>query len=199
MTDIKNEVNREPVSRPPLDEIVRDLTILRQVSRPTTWAEVQELHLVDRLMALIRNRSGWVQSVGYAAIQIGIPLRMALYVPYEIDRSQSKTPVVLVNPVITMHSDLKPFQKEGCMSIPDQRQATWRWDKILVSHDLESGVRTFTEFQGFTAAVIQHEIDHMDGILNLERVTKPKTPGVNDACHCGSGFKFKRCCARKTA
>ena len=174
------------------DQIVTEQAILRQVSRETTWAEIRELKLIDRLMAFMDR--GWCPPVGYAAIQIGVPLRMAIYLPSRISRGDSKTPIVLVNPVITERKNPKPMQKEGCMSIPWQRQATWRYDEITYSHDLADGTRTFTKAQGFEAAVIQHEIDHMDGVLNLDRVKKPVLPGVNDTCSCGSGKKFKRCC-----
>lgn len=175
----------------PPDPIVTDPAVLAQVSRSTSWEEVQALGLVPRLMQIL-NR-GWCPSVGYAAIQIGIPLRMALYVPARISRGESKNPVVLINPVILSKKNIKPFQKEGCMSIPNQRQATWRYDEVVLTSDTSGKPMTFT-VQGFEAAVIQHEIDHMDGILNLQRVKKPVEPGANDTCGCGSGLKFKRCC-----
>lgn len=188
------DLSKQKVSRPDqgFDKIVTDLSVLEQRSCETSWPEIEKLSLIPRLMALLDR--GWCPAVGYAAIQIGVPLRMALYVPARIEYGKSKEPIVLVNPTITSKRNIKPFHKEGCMSLPDQRQATWRYDEIVFSHDLANGTRTFTTVQGFEAAVIQHEVDHMDGILNLERVKKPVTPGVNDTCSCGSGKKFKRCC-----
>lgn len=191
--ELKKELE-EAASKWPVDPIVTDRAVLTQVSRPTTWAEVQELGLIPRLMQIL-NR-GWCPSVGYSAIQIGVPLRMALYVPARISQGASKNPVVLINPVITSKKYVMPFHKEGCMSIPDQRQATWRYNEVIFTSDTSDKPITRTVV-GFEAAVIQHEIDHMDGILNLQRVTKPAIPGVNDRCGCGSGQKFKRCCARK--
>lgn len=175
-----------------VDDIVTDTRILYQISKETSWDEVHSLNLISRILDVLDR--GWCPAVGYAAIQIGVPLRMALYIPWRIDRTKTKEPVVLVNPTITTRKNLKPIWKEGCMSLPNQRQATWRHDEINFSHDLIDGTRTFTTVKGYEAAVIQHEIDHMDGILNLERVKKPVTPGVNDTCLCGSGKKFKRCC-----
>lgn len=193
--ELKKELE-EAGSKWPVDAIVTDRAVLAQVSRPTTWAEVQELGLIPRLMQLL-NR-GWCPSVGYAAIQIGVPVRMALYVPARIDYGKSKEPVVLVNPEIVSKKYIVPFHKEGCMSIPNQRQATWRYNEVTYTIEKPDGKRSEPiTVQGFTAAVIQHEVDHMDGILNLQRVTKPAQPGVNDRCGCGSGKKFKRCCARK--
>ena len=131
---------------------------LRQVSKETTLKEVEELDLINRLREA--NKHAWTEGCGLAAIQIGIPLRFAWF-------KAGKKEGVLLNPVIT-NSWGKDVQKEGCLSIPNKYVYVPR----AVTIEYTSNGKKKGKVSGFLARLIQHEIDHMDGILNIDRVEK---------------------------
>ena len=130
------------------DKIITDETILRQISKPTTWDEVNELNLVNRLREA--NKTSWTKGCGLAAIQIGIPLRFAWFVFQEKEYT-------LLNPEIIMEMG-KITQKEGCLSVPN------KWEEVERSYEIEylsDGKKK--RAKGFKARIVQHEIGHMDG------------------------------------
>lgn len=168
-----------------IDPIVTDEAVLRQVSRDTTFVEALSLKLFDRLQAAARR--AWTGGVGAAAIQIGVPLRCAFY------QIGARPVVFLINPVIVKGYNVVPSNGEGCLSIPGKRFNTWWYDKIEYTKVVQGEVRSFTA-EGLEAHVIQHEVDHMNGVLCCDRTLKPAAPGRNEACACGSGKKYKNCC-----
>lgn len=128
--------------------------------------------------------TAWVKGFGLAGVQIGVHKRIAWY------KIKDKE-VFLINPIIINQSRKFINGKEGCLSIPDKWFKTERYYKITVNSD------NMTSFEavGTEAVIIQHEIDHMDGILCSDREYKDKIKtGRNDMCHCGSGKKYKKCC-----
>ena len=174
----------------PADPIITDLKILRKMSKPTTWDKVRELNLVDRLKA--SNDTAWTKGVGLAAMQIGEFVRMAWFINGEED-------VVMVNPVIIKADKHIIVPKEGCLSIPHIWSQTRRYLNITVRMTAEDQKEPITrDFEGFPAIVVQHEIDHMNGVVNLQRrYFPPKVVGRNQPCPCKSGKKYKKCCIDK--
>jgi peptide deformylase len=110
--------------------------------------------------------------VGLAAPQVGVALRVfAYFVPGEGDRDEVP-PRVLVNPVLTLIGEPTERGWEGCLSIPGLRGLVPRHPSVKVSaFDADGNPLTF-EAEGFHARVIQHEADHLDGILFLDRMTE---------------------------
>jgi peptide deformylase len=168
------------------DTIVTDLKFLRQASMPTTKSEVEKRGIVKAIKYIITHRRSWVPGYGLAAVQIGMPLRAAWY--WLPQPHSSPKEVTLINPEIVEQSECIICPKEGCLSLPHQLMDTIRYRKIVYKNDGQIYTATGTEAQ-----IIQHEIDHMNGVLILERVFK-QLPGRNDPCYCGSGRKFKKCC-----
>lgn len=139
------------------DKIITDKDILHQESKNTTMQEVNNMCLIGRLR--IMNQRGWTQGAGLSAIQIGIPLRVALlsYNGYE---------EILLNPsIISMKGEYESV--EGCLSIPNKTTKVTRFQQIEYVSDGK-----IKKAKGFLACVIQHEIDHMDGILNIDKEIK---------------------------
>lgn len=170
------------------DAIVTDPVILSQVSRDTDFKECLKLKLFDRLPAALAK--GWTSGVGLAAIQIGLPLRFAYY------RDSSKPmapPMFLINPRILLTGSVQPHRNEGCLSVPNRRFQTWRYNHVTYEKLVNGQMQRF-EATGFEAVIIQHEVDHMDGVLCSQRVGLAKKVGRNEVCPCGSGKKSKRCC-----
>ena len=176
-------------SRKMTDTIVTDLNVLQTRSEETCFQEVKDLKLDLRIQTSLRQ--SWTKGLGLAAIQIGVPLRFAWY------QMHDAAPVYLINPEIVKVERLASFRGEGCLSMPDRWFQTWRFDRVSYLNDV-AGERKLLEATGLEAFLIQHEVDHMDGILCDARVKKPQDPGRNEPCPCGSGKKFKKCCLGKS-
>ena len=119
--------------------------------------------VVDRIKKAIPN--AWTKGYGLAAIQIGIPVRIAYY-------EYNKKRIILVNPEVISQSDERVLNGEGCLSIPNKKFNTKRFNQISITTMLEGGVEQIITAQGTEAFIIQHEIDHMNGVLCCDREFK---------------------------
>ena len=109
--------------------------------------------------------------VGLAAPQIGVSLRVfAYYVPGEGDKDEVP-PTVLVNPVLTLLGEATEAGWEGCLSIPGLRGLVARHAAVKVAAFDTSGGALAFQAEGFHARVIQHEHDHLDGVVFLDRMS----------------------------
>lgn len=151
------------------DKIITDEKILRQVSRPTTWEEVKKLDLIARLKKACPT--AWTPGCGLAAIQIGVPVRFAWYV-------WQKKDYFLLNPEIRYRYG-RASLKEGCLSVPHNWAIVTRSNIIEYWTVMEdTGLPVQKKAKGYQARIIQHEMDHMDGILNIDY---PLNKKVTDA------------------
>ena len=147
--------------------------ILKKMCRPVGALDTEIAGLVEDLIDTMRAGPG---SVGVAAPQIGVSLRVCV-----VDVSSSKLGkennhglLVMINPEIT-ERDGGGIMREGCMSIPDYTGDVERATAVDVAFtDLEGTSRTI-EASGFEAVAIQHEMDHLDGVLFLDRIISLKT------------------------
>jgi peptide deformylase len=175
--------------------IVTDEKFLRQVSKKTSSREVEKRMLVP-LIKYAMHRA-WTPGYGLAAVQVGIPIRAAwFWVPVDAPRGATTAmkhrEVLLINPVITKQSEPIIVPGEGCLSIPNKLISIKRYNQI----EFENDGQLFSA-EGKEAQIIQHEIDHMDGILIIDKEYKSNNVGRNDPCPCGSGKKYKKCCISK--
>ena len=109
--------------------------------------------------------------VGLAAPQVGVALRVfAYYLPGEGDRDEV-SPRVLVNPALTLLGEPTELGWEGCLSLPGLRGMVPRYPAVGVQAFDTEGNPVSYEAQGFHARVIQHEYDHLDGIVFLDRMS----------------------------
>lgn len=118
---------------------------------------------VKHMAALMHDALG----VGLAAPQVGISHRLLVY-----RVAPDSPPTALVNPEITWSSRDEETQEEGCLSIPFVHVEVERPIAILVRAQDERGARLIVEATGLEARVIQHEVDHLDGVLILDRTTR---------------------------
>jgi peptide deformylase len=129
--------------------------------------------LVDDMIVTMREYEG----VGLAAPQVHVALRVAVIdVPASDERSHAAVPLtVLVNPVVTPLGDARVSAWEGCLSIPGLRGIVPRFERVRLDA-LDRGGRPYTaEASGFFARVIQHECDHLDGNVYLDRMDGMRT------------------------
>jgi len=129
---------------------------------------------IDDLLETMRNSPG---GVGIAAPQVGMPRRIVI-VDVSTHRRGSQEQnhglLVLLNPEILAMGG-KQIVREGCMSIPDYTANVQRAQWVLVDALGRDGERRVIESIGFEAVAIQHEMDHLDGVLFLDRVVSVKT------------------------
>ncbi|MBR1916150.1 MAG: peptide deformylase [Alphaproteobacteria bacterium] len=116
--------------------------------------------------------------VGLAAPQVGVSKRMividAEQKEDEEGHHQKGNPIALINPEIIYTSEETIFFCEGCLSIPEQRADVERFQKIKVRYQDTTGAVKEIEAEDYLAVVLQHEIDHLDGILYIDHLSRLK-------------------------
>ena len=155
------------VGHPVLRERAREVTV-----DELTTPDVQ--HLIDDLIDTMHHANG----AGIAANQIGVPLRITTIEVNDNPRYPYKPRIpltVVVNPVIEPLDDELVEINEGCLSVPDLRGNVMRHVNVRVRYLDRHGVAHDEVKRGLTAGTFQHECDHLDGILFLDRVTDPTT------------------------
>jgi peptide deformylase len=155
------------VGHPVLRERARELTTEELAS-----ADVQQL--IDDMIDTMRAAAG----AGLAANQVGATVRIAVAEVDNNPRYPYKPPIpltVLVNPVIEAVGSETVRINEGCLSVPNLRGELERHLTIRVRYLDRHGVEHEVVKRGLTAGTFQHEVDHLDGILFLDRVTDPTT------------------------
>ncbi|MGN6551331.1 MAG: peptide deformylase [Pararhizobium sp.] len=141
---------------------------LRQTSEPFERVDDAVRKLADDMLETMYDAPG----IGLAAVQIGIPRRLLVVdVSKEEDR---KEPLVFINPEIVASSDARSTYEEGCLSIPDYYAEVERPASVTVRHLDRNGAEVVTEADGLLATCLQHEIDHLNGVLFIDYISKLK-------------------------
>jgi peptide deformylase len=146
--------------------------LLRERSREVTPEELagdEVQRVIDDMVDTMRAANG----AGIAAPQIGVPLRIATIEVDHNPRYPYKPPIpltVVVNPVIEPLDDEQVEINEGCLSVPNLRGNVMRWVNVRVRSLDRHGVEHDEIKRGLTAGTYQHECDHLDGLLFLDRV-----------------------------
>jgi peptide deformylase len=139
-------------------------------AEPVARFDTPELH---ELLSDMRDTMAHLNGAGLAAPQIGVSLRVVIFGVHANPRYPDVEEVpdtVLINPKITPLSNEEEEGWEGCLSVPGLRGWVPRFHKIRYSGYDEHGKRFVREVSGFHARVVQHEVDHLDGILYPMRV-----------------------------
>ncbi len=142
--------------------------LLRQISKPVQLVGEQEQQLMDDMLETMYKANG----IGLAAIQIGIPKRIIVM---DISKKENKKePMYFVNPVIKRKDTLKSTYEEGCLSVPNQFAEIDRPKKCEVEYLDYNGEKKILKAEGLLATCIQHEMDHLEGILFIDYLSKLK-------------------------
>ena len=142
--------------------------ILRQVSKPVQKVTKDEQSLMDDMLDTMYHANG----IGLAAIQIGIPKR--IIVMDIAKKDEEKNPMYFVNPVIkNKNKDLSTYE-EGCLSVPNQFAEVDRPATCEVEYLNYHGEKKILKAEGLLATCIQHEMDHLEGILFIDYLSKLK-------------------------
>lgn len=152
-----------------------DEAVLRSTSRPVNGGMLRGktyATLRRRMLATVRNPEN--EGVGIAAPQVGV-LRRIIAVQ-RFDKAGEPFEFFL-NPEIIGVSGEKQAGREGCLSVPDRYGDVERWQQIRVRYIDEDGEPREEEIAGFTAVIFQHELDHLDGILYVDRLAAEQGSG----------------------
>jgi peptide deformylase len=174
--DADVEVEREQDAPEELDAETRErrdaaLRHVRKLGDPVLRAKALPVERFDRTLEREVERMGVLMhdalGVGLAATQLGVLHRVLVY------RAYSEDPLtVLVNPVLEWESEERESAEEGCLSLPGVHVEVERAARVRVRAQDHQGDPLEIEAEGLTARVIQHEIDHLDGILILDRISR---------------------------
>ena len=142
--------------------------ILRQVSKPVEKVGDDERKLMKDMLDTMYFANG----IGLAAIQIGVPKRIIVM---DISKDEEvKRPMYFVNPVFKNKDTIKATYEEGCLSVPNQFAEIDRPSKCEVEYLDFNGEKKILKAEGLLATCIQHEMDHLEGILFIDYLSKLK-------------------------
>ena len=142
--------------------------ILRQISEPIEGVGIEEQKLMDDMLDTMYAANG----IGLAAIQIGIPKRIIVM---DISKNENKKePIYFVNPVVKNKNSEKAIYEEGCLSVPGQFAEIERPNTCDVEYLDYNGKEQLLKAEGLLATCIQHEMDHLEGILFIDYLSKLK-------------------------
>ena len=142
--------------------------VLRQISKPLDQVEIEQQKLMDDMLETMYHSKG----IGLAAIQIGVPLRVIVM---DISKDENnKKPMFFVNPVIKNKNSNFSTYEEGCLSVPNQFAEINRPSVCEVEYLDYYGIKKKLKAEGLLATCIQHEMDHLEGILFIDYLSKLK-------------------------
>jgi peptide deformylase len=145
---------------------------LRLVSEPVPSVTDDIRRLAEDMLETMYDAPG----VGLAAIQIGVPKRV---VTMDVSKTEGERhPVVLINPEILWSSEEKRVYEEGCLSIPEYYEEVERPDRIRFRYMNLQGEIIEQDADGLMATCVQHEIDHLNGVLFIDHLSKLKRDRV---------------------
>jgi peptide deformylase len=145
---------------------------LRLISEPVKEVTQEIRQLADDMLETMYDAPG----VGLAAIQIGVPLRV---VTMDVSKSENEhQPLVLINPEIIWASEERRVYEEGCLSIPEYYEEVERPDRVRFRYMNLNGEVVEQDADGLMATCVQHEIDHLNGVLFIDYLSKLKRDRV---------------------
>lgn len=145
---------------------------LRLVSEPVAKVSSGLSPLIDDMFETMYDAPG----IGLAAIQVGVPQRIVTIDTARQD--EPKKPIALINPEILWSSDEMSSYEEGCLSIPEYYEEVERPAKVRVRFTDRDGTTCEMEAEGLLATCLQHELDHLEGKLFIDHISRLKRERV---------------------
>jgi peptide deformylase len=149
--------------------------ILRKRSAPIERIDDDLKRLMDQMLETMYAAPG----IGLAAVQVGVPRRLVTIDVVAKETTEGggetiKEPMFLINPEILWRSDEYGIYEEGCLSIPEYYAEVERPARIRFAYTDRDGIRQEREADGLLATCVQHEVDHLDGKLFIDHISKLK-------------------------
>jgi peptide deformylase len=147
--------------------------VLRQISEPVETFDKEVKTLISDMLETMYAAPG----IGLAAVQVGVPIRLLvidLQEPEEEGGEAVRDPRVFINPEILWHSVSEVPYTEGCLSVPEQYAEVMRPDRVRARWQDESGKSHEEQIDGLLAVCLQHEMDHLNGVLFIDHLSRLK-------------------------
>ena len=147
--------------------------VLRQISKPVETFDAELKTLVEDMFETMYDAPG----IGLAAVQVGVPIRLLvidLQEPGKEGGEPVRDPKVFINPEILWHSETEVPYTEGCLSVPEQYAEVMRPDRIRARWRDVEGKSYEQEIDGLLAVCLQHEMDHLNGVLFIDHLSRLK-------------------------
>ena len=141
--------------------------LLRQISQKVDKVGKDEQKLMDDMLETMYSANG----IGLAAIQIGVPKRIIVM---DLSKEKEKKPMFFVNPEINNKNKVNSVYEEGCLSVPNQFAEIERPSTCEVKYLDYNGNEKILKAEGLLATCIQHEMDHLEGVLFIDYLSKLK-------------------------
>ncbi len=142
--------------------------VLRTKCDPVETITPELKKLMDDMLETMYDAPG----IGLAAPQINIPIRLIVMDAANKEEEQEPDPIIMINPVILKSSDEVSTYEEGCLSIPEFFAEVERPANVLVSYRDKDGNPQEKNCEGLLGTVVQHEIDHLNGVLFIDYLSK---------------------------
>ncbi len=142
--------------------------VLRKISDPVESVDADVRRLMDDMLETMYAAPG----IGLAAIQVGVPKRIVVI--DTADEGEEKKPLVMANPELVALGPTTRLYEEGCLSIPDVRVEIERPETVTVRYIDRQGKQQELAADGLLATAIQHELDHLDGQLIIDFLSRLK-------------------------
>ncbi len=142
---------------------------LQKKAEPVTQITNEIKDFIDDLVFTMYEKDG----VGLAAPQVGKSLRIFVVDPLWYNEEGEKNPVVMINPEFIEFENQTEFE-EGCLSLPEIYEKVVRAEKVVIKGLNEKGEEANYKADGLFARALQHEYDHLDGILFIDKISKLK-------------------------
>lgn len=144
--------------------------LLKKKSKPVEKVDDELRKLIDDMFDTMYKNKG----VGLAAPQVGVLKRVIVADPTQDTEGKNGNPTPFINPEIIWHSEEVICEKEGCLSVPEQSSEVERYAEVKVRYLDYDGNKQEIHAEGYLAIILQHEIDHLDGILYIDRISRLK-------------------------
>ena len=163
-----NDFSKPVAEAAPIPILVAPHPALKARARRVTDADADIVRgLIPRMFAAMYDAPG----IGLAAPQVAVGLRLAVI---DLQTDEQRDPLVLVNPEIIGASAELATREEGCLSLPHQFADVTRPARVRVRFEDAAGVRRELDAEGLLATCLQHEIDHLDGVLFVDHISALK-------------------------
>lgn len=148
--------------------------VLRKRSKAFSKLTSADQRLIDDMIATMKKAQG----VGIAAPQVGVGKRLFIIAPtpsVRYPKSPVLPPLAMINPRLLSHSAAVENDWEGCLSVPGIRGIVPRWRSVEIEFITREGRKARARLKGFVARIFQHEFDHINGMVYLDRVKDTRT------------------------
>lgn len=150
----------------------KNLDFLRQKSQPLTIDQIKSPEIQQFIQDMIATTNAKEDRAGLSAVQVGKHYQLLIVAEINEDYEFTGEIIVMINPTLEIDDYTQVTEIEACLSIPKVQGKVDRYRRVRVTYHDEDGVQQRKKFSGYTARIIQHEYDHLIGVLFTDKMHK---------------------------